>query len=388
MLIDNNEVDYSVACIGVIVEKQNNAIECELYFRPDKGWLKQSWLALETRSEPNIFLSWLWIGSWFECFVDAHYVIEARRNNEVIGLGVIVPSTDSYFRYFKRVPYYLHRVGDALRDQAWIEFNDFLMLAGEEEEIRHKMIAVVMEEIVGNGKFVIGASHSHILQTSAAQYAVDSTWETFTYQVDLDKLRCQGQSLSQYISRSARYQIMRSLRRYQEYGEVTISTAHTVEDALLYFSMADPLHVKRWGDQLGQSGFRNPHFIRFHKALIRSGVPKGHVMLHKIMAGDELIAIMYNFHWHGNVTFYLSALNYDMPGEHLKPGLVSHYSLINQAMDEGFHRYDFMGGVARYKETFSNSNTSLSVYEMSKSKTVLALKNKLRYVKHQLSSCR
>lgn len=370
------------------MKRQNNEIVCELYQTPDRGWLQQAWLALEARSEPNFFLSWQWIGSWFDCFVDEHYIIEAKRNNEVIGLGIIVPKMDLISRYFKGVPYYLHRVGEELLDQAWIEFNDFLMLAGEEDEIRHNMITIVMTEIVGNGKFVIGASHSNILQTSATQYAVESTWETSTYLVDLELLRSQNQTLSQMISRSARYQINRSIRCYEEYGEVTVSTAESVEDALSYFALADPLHVKRWGDQLGQSGFRNPHFVRFHKALIRTGVPQGHVKLHKIMAGNELIAIIYNFHWHGNVTFYLSAINYDIPGEHLKPGLVSHFYLINMAMNDGFNSYDFMGGIARYKETFSNSNSSLSIYEMRKSKVALALKNKLRHVKHQLSRSR
>ncbi|MGF1723878.1 GNAT family N-acetyltransferase [Photobacterium nomapromontoriensis] len=368
------------------MNRQKNAIECELYLCPDSGWLQRAWIELEARSEPNFFLSWLWIGSWFECFVDEFYVIEARRENEVIGLGIIVPRTDTYYQYLKGTPCYLHRVGDELLDQAWIEFNDFLMVEGQEQEIRHEMISMVMTEIVGNGKFVIGASHSDILQLSADQYAVESTWETLTYQVDLEQLRNQDKMLCQMISRSARYQINRSIRRYEEYGEVTISTAESVEEALVYFALAAPLHVKRWGDQLGQSGFRNPHFIQFHEALIRTGVPQGHIHLHKVMAGNELIAIMYNFHWQGNITFYLSALNYEISGDHLKPGMVSHFLLINRAMEEGFNSYDFMGGIARYKETFANLKSSLSVYEMRKSKELLALKNKLRYVKQQFFS--
>lgn len=371
--------------LGVLVNRQNNAIESEVYFCPDREWLKQAWTELENHSEPNVFLSWLWIGSWFESLVDDYYVIEARRNNEVIGLGIIVLQADSYYRYFKGASCYLHRLGDELLDQAWIEYNDFLMLKGHEVDIRQAMISTVMDEIVGNGKFVVGASHHTVIDCSLTEYGVEAVWESLTYQVDLEQLRQNNQALSNVISRSARYQTMRSVRRYQEYGEIKVSTAKSVEEALSYFAMAKPLHIKRWGDQSGQSGFCNPYFMKFHEALIRNGVVSGNVCLHKITAGKELIAIIYNFHWRGKVTFYLCALNYEMHDKHLKPGLVSHYFLINMAMDNGFSHYDFMGGSDRYKKTFANSTSSLYVYEIRKSKNVLAFKNKLRYVKHQLS---
>ncbi|AJR09070.1 GNAT family N-acetyltransferase [Photobacterium gaetbulicola] len=370
------------------MNRQNNAIDCELYFCPDREWLQQAWTELEARSEPNIFLSWLWIGSWFNSLVGDYYVVEAKINNEVVGLGVIITRTDSYYRFFRGVPCYLHRIGDELSDQAWIEYNDFLMVKGQEDSIRHEMITTVMQEIVGNGKFIVGASHSEVTATMLDNYGIESIWESYTYQIDLELLRDQNKTLSEAISRSARYQIMRSIRLYQEYGELKVSTADSVEEALAYFEMAKPMHIQRWGDQLGQSGFCNPQFTRFHEMLIRSGVPLGHVRLHKITAGNELISIMYNFHWHGRVTFYLSALNYDLFDKHLKPGMVSHFMLINMAMEQGFSRYDFMAGTARYKRTFANSTSSLYVYEMRKSKSLLALKNKLRYVKHQLSEWR
>lgn len=364
------------------MDRQKNNMQCEVFFNPDRVWLAQVWQALEQRASANFFLSWRWIGCWLDCFVGNFYLIEARQGNQIVGLGIIVEARHKAGLGLKK-RYYLHRTGETRFDQIWIEYNDFLMLEGQESQIRQRMLSTVMRKLVKKEVLVIGACESDTFPaTVIPNLARQCIWETKTYTLDLERLKARHRRLDQAISRSARYQIRRSMRQYAALGKLAVSTATTPEAIKALLEEAHPLHVKRWGSQPGQSGFVNPYFMRFHHLMC----VRNHDVLavSKITAGEHTVAIMYNFHWHGQVYFYLSALNYDVPITHAKPGLVAHYLLINQALADGASRYDFMGGATRYKRTFANMESGLAVYAFQQPSLALHVENTIRDFKHRL----
>ncbi len=110
--------------------RQQNHIQCELYKNPCKLWLEETWCELEQRSKPSFFLTWLWIGTWLDSFVDDFFIIEARKQNRTVGLGIFVQRSDKFFNIPIKNKLYLHRTGVPTRDQIWIEYNDFLLDAG------------------------------------------------------------------------------------------------------------------------------------------------------------------------------------------------------------------------------------------------------------------
>ncbi|WP_428476349.1 GNAT family N-acetyltransferase [Photobacterium japonica] len=364
------------------MDRQKNNIQCEVFFNPDKAWVARVWQSLDQQASGNFFLSWKWIGCWIECFVDNFYLVEARQGSKIVGLGIIVEAAGKTGVGQKK-RYYLHRTGVEKYDQIWIEYNDFLLNAACAKAVRQQMMSTVMRTLIKKDIFVVGACDSEVFSgTFLPHLARQCLWETTTYMLDLKRLKAQHGTLDRAISRSARYQIHRSMRQYASLGALTVTTAPSIEDVEQYFDEANPLHVKRWGNKAGQSGFVNPDFMRFHRQMNK----RNHdvMAVSKIMAGEHTVGIIYNFHWQGRVYFYLSALNYDLPIKHAKPGLVAHYLLINQALSQDAERYDFMGGSTRYKRTFANTESGLAVYAFQQPTMALHVENTIRDLKHRL----
>lgn len=362
--------------------RQRNNIQCEIYNKPSKNWLKEAWADLESRSKPSFFLTWLWIGSWLDCFVKDFKVIEARKKNKTVGLGILVTQAESFLLVTLKSKHYLHRTGIAAHDQIWIEYNDFLMDADHEEAIRSAMLERLAYGIDKTDAIVIGASDDtkfdDICRLGLKKRTV---WETNNYALNLEKLKQDEQSVLQFLSRNSRYQILRSIRKYNEIGEITLEKANSVRQAKAMLQIAKPLHLARWNGEHSRSGFSNDDFIAFHECLIEKGIHTGAVELYHIKAGNETLSIMYNFKHNNHIYFYLCAINYCHRSKQYKPGLVSHYLLINKALEEGVVSYDFMGGQARYKETFSNTKGELSVNQYEHPSSLLALEHTFRNTK-------
>ncbi len=363
-------------------QHQRNNIHCEIYRNPNKEWLRDAWVALEARSKSSFFLSWLWMGTWLECFVDDFYVIEARDNALTIGLGILIKKPVTLFIMPSKHKYYLHRTGIAEYDQIWIEYNDFLLDQTNEQNIRDCMVEHLVYSVNKFDAIVIGASHkskfSHIERLGLRKRTI---WETNNYALNLSKLKQDNQSVLQFLSRNSRYQILRSIRKYSEMGELHYEKASTIEQAKEMLQIAKPLHLARWGKKMSKSGFSNNSFLAFHHQLIERGLDSGSVELYHIKVGQETLSIMYNFKHDNRVYFYLCAINYQYTSAQYKPGLVSHYLLINKALEEGCESYDFMGGAARYKETFSDIKGELSVNQYEHSSALLTLEEKFRNTK-------
>lgn len=392
--------------------RNSDFFQCEWVVNPDQKWLKTQWLALEARAESNLFLSWLWIGTWLDCFVDDFSVVVARNEACVVGLGIIVIHENKMTSLSLGRQFCLHRTGDRLLDQIWIEYNDFLLDRTVADLVRPLMTACVMNNMKGADTFVVGVTQDKdflgcaVMGTDNFEHGTDTLmvladgtvvlpekevgWESQAFQLYFAPLQKQHQTLDAYLSRSARYQIKRSMKIYQAAGGLKVITASSVAQGLVLFEHAAGYHLKRWGNRPGQSGFANPHFLRFHQELIRRGLPSGTVAIHHIYAGERDLGVVYNFH-HGNwVLFYLSALNYDLSSSaedrHLKPGLVAHYLLIQMAMEQGFDGYDFMGGVSRYKQTFANQTVGFAVYHYRFPHLLYRMKKVIRGLKRRVWS--
>ncbi|MGR5208740.1 GNAT family N-acetyltransferase [Vibrio sp. PNB23_22_7] len=366
---------------------QRNNIQCEIYKKPSKEWLSEAWCDLELHAKPSFFLTWLWIGSWLDCFVKDFAVIEARKNNRTVGLGIIVTQSEHFLFISFKSKHFLHRTGIPAHDQIWIEYNDFLMDAEDEEAIRAAMIERLTYEVDKTDAIVIGASdNTKFDYISRLGLKKRTVWETNNYALNLEELRENDQSVLQFLSRNSRYQIVRSIKKYNEIGDITLEKARTFEQAKEMLQIAKPLHLARWNGEHSRSGFSNDDFIAFHERLIEQGIHTGAVELYHIKAGNETLSVMYNFRHDNHIYFYLCAINYCRSSKQYKPGLVSHYLLINKALEEGISSYDFMGGTARYKETFSNTKGELSVNQFEHPSSLLMLEHAFRNTKLWIKS--
>ncbi|MDC0609964.1 GNAT family N-acetyltransferase [Vibrio sp.] len=365
--------------------RDSGVVECEFFRNPKMEWLKDAWMKLETESDCSFFLSWLWIGTWIDCFVDDFSVLEARRDGKIVGLGIIVAKHFPNAKRPLRTKYYLHRTGYSDEDQVWIEYNDFLISRTDTEHIRYEMCSYLTHRLNSGDAFVVGASKPEQFSCMSELGVIErKVWETTNYHIDLNELCKTDGSVLSAISRNARYQIKRSIREYEKVGPISVEKCQTIEGAYALLEIAKPLHLARWGDGLTGSGLANPKFISFHKLLISRGLEGGGIELNHIKAGNDTIGIVYNFKYKNTIYFYFCSMNYKFNSSHFKPGLVSHYLLIDQAIRDKADIYDFMGGTARYKSTFSNRKGKLVVCQYEHPGLFLSVESFARKMKHKL----
>ncbi|WP_375750137.1 GNAT family N-acetyltransferase [Vibrio sp. HN007] len=356
------------------------AISCKFYENPSRKWLEESWVKLELCSEHGFFLSWAWISTWLDCFVKDHTVVVAKESERVVGLGILVTQPANIReKHFRRI-HHLHRTGVTEYDQIWIECNDFLLVDEHRDKIRLQMINCTLSWMGKWDKLVIGASNERDFKSvESSGFFKRDIWSAPSYLVDFDKLNSTSKTIHQSISRNARYQINRSLKKYRLEGDISLVQATKQDEKLGLLKVAAEYHKLRWGHQ---SGFHNKSFNEFHTKFIDRA--KDSVELTRVQCGSETIAVVYNISYQNRVYFYLSGINYHNNSKHIKPGIVSHYLLIDSAHKTGVACYDFMGGDARYKRTFANVESRQIVFSIEKSRLLYQIGNMLRCIKNKL----
>lgn len=343
-----------------------------------KEELKLKWLGLSEKSQPNFFLSWSWIGNWLASFSDSFIVCEATVDGEVMGLAILIKKSVTRNGFIRSNQLHIHRTGDEKLDQTWIEYNDFLLAKGSECAVRKAMVDYLVNDVSWD-EVIIGASQKRaLIPFELAGLQEQMVWHSHSYQVDLNYLKCNQIDYLSTLSKNTRYQINRSIRSYEKLGEIRLSAASSVEEAIQWFRESAPFHIKRWQDTKVGSGFTNPVFVKFHQDLISKNFESGCVDVLKVTAGEHVICYLYNFIQEKEIKFYLSANNYGENDPTYKPGLVSHYLAIKYYLDKNFDVYDFMAGESQYKRSLSSTSSPIYLSVFSKPKLRFKLEKKLK----------
>ena len=174
--------------------------------------------------------------------------------------------------------------------------------------------------------------------------------EEHSFGIDLTPFQSSDPKFIDGLSKNTRYQIRRSLRLYEERGELEFRVAQSAEEASLFLSEAGKYHQLRWGGEGDQSVLEGSAYSDFHNSLIKKAFPRDEVMVIKISAGDILVGYIYNFLYCGTVNFYQCAFNYE-EDKKKKPGLVSHHLCIENYISDGLEYYDFLAGESQYKKS-------------------------------------
>ncbi|WP_199456950.1 MULTISPECIES: GNAT family N-acetyltransferase [unclassified Marinobacter] len=312
--------------------------------------LSTEWRELEKQANNTVFLSWEWIGVWLSVYQPDAKVIRVTDRGRLVGLGILSRSVERRHGLLYSRCLNLHQTGRDAEDQIWIEYNGFLAARGYEASVAVACLNHLLRSEPDWDEFIIGAAGADYVDSlSEATGLVEHVrWEAPSFGVDLASLRSKGQSYLGSLSGNSRHQIRRSLRRYEEKGKVYLERPTTMEEADITWSAIAPFHLARWGSEMGESGFANPDFVRFHQSFIRANWSAGVVDLIVLKAGEEVIAIFYNFLYRNRIYFYLAGIRAEADNR-LKPGMLGHALCIEDYLDRGFDFYDFMGGDERYK---------------------------------------
>jgi len=322
----------------------------------DLAALAADWQKLEKLSPHSFFNSWSWIGTWLELLprTVSHWLVRATQSGSVVGLAIICASDKRYRGIIKSHCLNLNACGRSDCDCMTIEYNDIL---GGSPIINDSFVRYF-------GQYLKEADELYLPggRTRPSPDIVDElnlltdVIEVPCYRVNLQRFADVGGDLMPLLSRNTRQQLRRSIRYWQQQGNVRVQEAESLQEAHSFFSRFKQLHISRWEQQRKPHAFHHMLFERFHRSLIDRCFGKGEIELLRISAGDVELGILYNFRY-GQCTYaYQSGFCGDVAG---RPGYVSHYYAIKYAHSRGSIAYDFLAGRNQLKESLSTDQGKL-----------------------------
>jgi CelD/BcsL family acetyltransferase involved in cellulose biosynthesis len=152
------------------------------------------------------------------------------------------------------------------------------------------------------------------------------------------------------LPKKKRYNVTSALRAFDQWaeGRAELRRAGTLAEVQEGARILQDLHGQRW-QQAGEGGaFAAARFRAFHAAVMSRLLEEGALELAWLLVRGEPVAAAYNIVWNGKVSYYQCGRRLDVP-EAVRPGIVLLAHLIRGAIETGQREFDFLGGVALYK---------------------------------------
>jgi CelD/BcsL family acetyltransferase involved in cellulose biosynthesis len=340
--------------------------------------LGEQWKSIQLTGDYPLFLTWGWISCWLTTYKPRIYTLIAYLNEIPVCIGLLTESVQIRHGFIKSRQLRLHQTGDPLKDQIWIEYNDFICL----DEYRKSAVKACLQALNEDNSWdeivisMMPASRASEIADEIPLAKLEQGQPC--YAVNFESVKNAKKEFLDTLSRNTRYQVRKSIRLYENiYGPVTIETAQNQQQALDFFNLAGPYHIQRWFD----SGYSNPQFVNFHKNLISDSFDKDRVSLLKVKAGQETFAIIYYLLVNKTAYFYLHGLKFET-NHNLKPGLVAHALASEYFQKLGFTKYDYMGGYSQYKKQLADLSENLVTVVIQRRRSLFILEDMLRRLKN------
>lgn len=184
------------------------------------------------------------------------------------------------------------------------------------------------------------------------------------------------------LSKNKREQIRRSIKHYNQYGDMVISCADGKDERIDYFRKLGVLHQQYWKSKGNSGSFANPKWIEFHTRIITNYPDK--VQLIRISFGNHVLGYLYNL-IDRNIAYSIqSGFNYS-DDKNDRPGIISHFVVTNDYIRRNIERYEYLAGEAQYKESLSNDHRSFCWYQIQRKTSYLFIENALISLKRAIT---
>ena len=359
---------------------------------PELHRLAALWRDLEERADASFFLSWTWISTWLSSIERRPELIIARIDKEVVGLGLVLARLMVRHRVMPVWTLFLHQTGVQEQDVITIEYNDFLIDRRVEEDVRSACLRFLLERREFGGRRIgelalCGLDEARSQGLFRLGRPIRELATAGSARVDLASLRQSGRAYLDGLKPSTARRIRRSMALYRARGEIEVTPAATIEEALSFFEAAGALHQTRWTSKGHPGAFAYPFYVDFHRRLINRALPEGQVELLSIAVADEPIGYLYNFLYRSRIYYYFSGFRFEADNR-LKPGLVCHSLCIDRHLAAGMDIYDFMGGEQRYKAELGDPGPRIVSFAVQRPNLLLAAERPLRRLKRALKGRR
>ncbi len=329
-----------------------------LSLQTDESKILEYWEALTKVCPHHYFQSVGWITNWVKSLkhyesdsIDIYGCFLFDEGNPVVGFFFGKSAT----KKLKLIPSELFVFyGGGIRevDKLTPEYNDVLVKTG----VEFSFDAFLDSEVLGSFDQyrMHGISHEcyQRIEPSVSKYELKGR-SVKSYSVDLEVLRNEGKPYINVLSKNKRQQVRRSIKAYEEFGDIKLEIANTAENALAMLDQLAKLHEATWSERGEGGAFSSHFFTKFHHELIRSRFDSGEILVCEISTPNKIVGYLYGFVYNDEFLFYQNGFSYESDNK-FKPGFVSHYYLINYFMETDLKLYDFLEGDAGYKQSLSN----------------------------------
>jgi hypothetical protein len=360
----------------------------ELVELPPLKDLERDWLELEASSNSSFYTSWSWIGCWLAC-LPKHIkprLLRAIRAGKPVAMGLLV--SHNYLRHglipVKSLS--LNTTGDPYYDEITIEHNGFLLDCTLQHEIvpqLYKYLASVTSD--WDELHLDGVTGILCSQIPAFIGLKVQRQQKCNYYVDLEKVRAAAGDYLSLLGQNTRYNIRRSIREYENKGQITLTVAENIDEACDFLARLKRLHQAYWRSRGFDGAFANDFFESFHDRLIRTNFDSGEIQLIRVNVGDQALGYLYNFILRGHVYNYQTGFDYFICEKKNRPGLVAHNLAIVYNTIKGHRVYDFLAGESQYKEMLGTCSCGMEWIVLQCDRLKFRLEENLRQMKRLIS---
>ena len=311
--------------------------------------LEQAWNLLAEKANCPVFQTYQWVRTWWDHFGRGArlYCLVFRENDTVVGIvpllresfRVVGIRVATFIRFFSRKPlFYSDMVIEPGYEQVVLgSFAEHLLSVGSIWDVfempnidEHFPALSALPEILRRAGIGV-----HTYQTGlCSRVPLPATWDEFMKNLG-------GKTRHEFKRKTERMK-----ERFRVETEVVECGGIEVKNAVRQMMT---IHGQRWESL----GFRNRYADETEMSFITTVAERfaelGWLRIMFMKADGEKVAGLLNFNFGGRIYCYHA--NVFGSGEMMKysPGILLHYSAIQQGIAEGMREYDMMIGQEDYK---------------------------------------
>jgi CelD/BcsL family acetyltransferase involved in cellulose biosynthesis len=296
--------------------------------------LEGPWRELHRRGAlPYVFLTPTWLRIWWEEFGEGRplLLLAAHRSQEIIGIAPLMENDGQ-----------LSLAGDP----NVCDYLDFVLAQGAEEEALSALLDALGQrpwQEVALWGLPEGSPTLELLPrlASAAGYQVHLEREAVAPQMALP---ASWEEYLESLPGKDRHELLRKLRRLSRVGDHRMERLQQPDEVAA--ALDEFIHLHRIS-RPEKAHFMTERMDRFFRRLVMALAEEGAAQLWFLRLAGERVAGLLCFTAPGTLQLYNSG--YDPAYGQLAVGLLSKALLIEEAIREGYRRFDFLRGAEPYK---------------------------------------
>jgi len=328
--------------------------------------LEPEWTNLHAADrESSIFMSWDWMSSWWDIYGDDTKELMVVTVRTSAGqLVCLAPLIRNRLLWKKVIPVRQIRfmgTGEPEEDEVCSEYLDFLL---DTDYPADTLIGSVLDFLEtqpqwGEIWFEQLASGSRLARHLAANRHYQPVDIGKSYYLSLP---ARWEDLLERLSSNQRYRVRKTLKELQKLGALELRVATTEDEVHRLFDQLVALHEANWRRK-GRTGvFASTPFRTFHESLIRHLLLKDQLFLAQLELDGVAIGSVYCLRHNNRLLVYQTGFDTTVSQHNnkIKPGMATHATMIQAAIELGIVEYDFMAGdLNEYKSQWTSTSRAV-----------------------------